>query len=209
MPHRNMHRAMNSTKRAALAALFCLAALPAPSEAQTVPVFQIPSEGSAIKFSVSSSVPVSGKFDKWNASLVFASADPTTGVLDIQIQAASVDTGSGLKDRKLKSDDFFDAGKNPLIKFHSTKIVQTAPNTADVEGDFTLRGVTKPEKLSLVISGAGTGAGTVTGTMAFNRKDYGVNGDIPFVRIADRVEVSVDLKVKRVSGPALTLTLKN
>jgi len=41
--------------------------------------------------------------------------------------------------------------------------------------------------------------------MAFNRKDYGVNGDIPFVRIADRVEVSVDLKVKRVSGPALTL----
>jgi polyisoprenoid-binding protein YceI len=65
--------------------------------------------------------------------------------------------------------------------------------------------VTKPEKLSLVISGAGTRAGTVTGTMAFNRKDYGVTGDIPFVRIADRVEVSVDLKVKRVSGPALTL----
>jgi polyisoprenoid-binding protein YceI len=205
MPHRNMHRAMNSAKRAALAALFCLAALSAPSEAQTVPVFVIPPEGSAIKFSVSSSVAVSGKFDKWDASLVFASADPTTGVLDIQIQAASVDTGSGLKDRKLKSDDFFDADKNPLIKFHSTKIVQTAPNTADVEGDFTLRGVTKPEKLSLVISGAGTGSGTVKGTMAFNRKDYGVNGDIPFVRIADRVEVSVDLTVKRVSGPALAI----
>jgi hypothetical protein len=59
--------------------------------------------------------------------------------------------------------------------------------------------------LSLVISGAGTGSGTVKGMMAFNRMDYGVNGDIPFVRIADRVEVSVDLKVKRVSGPALAL----
>jgi polyisoprenoid-binding protein YceI len=196
---------MSSTKRAALATLFYLAAPSAPSEAQTVPVFAIPPEGSVIKFSVSSSVPVSGKFDKWDASLVFTSADSATGVLDIQIQAASVDTGSGLKDRKLKSDDFFDVDKNPLIKFHSTKIVQTAPNTADVEGDFTLRGVTKPEKLSLVISGAGTGSGTVKGMMAFNRMDYGVNGDIPFVRIADRVEVSVDLKVKRVSGPALAL----
>jgi polyisoprenoid-binding protein YceI len=205
MPHRNTHRAISSAKRAAWTVLFCLAALSEPSEAQTVPVFMIPPEGSAIKFSVSSSVAVSGKFDKWDASLVFASQDPATGVLDIQIQAASVDTGSGLKDRKLKSDDFFDADKNPLIKFHSTKIVQTAPNTADVEGDFTLRGVTKPEKLSLVISGAGTGSGTVKGTMVFNRKDYGVNGDIPFVRIADRVEVSVDLMVKRVSGPALAI----
>ena len=196
---------MNSKKHAALAALFCWVALSAPGQAQTVPVFVIPQEGSAIKFSVSSSVPVSGKFDKWDASLVFASADPATGVLDIQIQAASVDTGSGLKDRKLKSDDFFDVDKNPLIKFHSTKIVQTGPNSADVEGDFTLRGVTKPEKLSLVISGAGTGSGTVKGMMAFNRKDYGVNGDIPFVRIADRVEVNVDLQVKRVSGPPLAL----
>jgi polyisoprenoid-binding protein YceI len=196
---------MSWTKRAIWTVLFCLAALTAPVEAQTAPVFTIPQEGSTIKFSVSSSVPVSGKFDKWVASLAFTSADPATGVLDIQIQAASVDTGSGLKDRKLKSDDFFDVGNNPLIKFHSTKIVQSGPNNAEVEGDFTLRGVTKPETLSLVISGAGTGSGTVKGTMAFNRKDYGVNGSIPFVHIADRVEVSVDLQVKRVSGPALTL----
>jgi polyisoprenoid-binding protein YceI len=196
---------MNMRKCTALPALLCWAALSVPSEAQTVPVFAISPDGSTIKFSVSSSVEVSGKFDKWDASLVFASVDPTTGVLDIKIQAASVDTGSGLKDRKLKDDDFFDVDKNPLIEFRSTKIVQTAPNTADVEGDFTLRGVTKPEKLSLVVSGAGTGSATIQGTMAFNRKDYGVNGSIPFVRIADRVEVSVDLKVKRVSGPALAL----
>ena len=39
--------------------------------------------------------------------------------------------------------------------------------------------------------------------MAFDRKDYGVNNRIPFVKIADRVEVTVDLKAKRVSGPAL------
>jgi hypothetical protein len=41
------------------------------------------------------------------------------------------------------------------------------------------------------------------GTMAFDRKDYGMNKGIPFIKIADRVEVTVDLKGKRVSGPPL------
>jgi polyisoprenoid-binding protein YceI len=65
--------------------------------------------------------------------------------------------------------------------------------------------VTKQERLTLTVSGIGTGSGDINGTMAFDRKDYGINGSIPLVRIADRVEVTVALKVQRVSGPALTL----
>jgi polyisoprenoid-binding protein YceI len=72
-----------------------------------------------------------------------------------------------------------------------------------LDGDFTIRGVTKPEKLTLAVSGKGTGSGVITGTMAFDRKDYGMNSGIPFVRIANRVEVSVNLKGTRVSGPPL------
>jgi len=60
-----------------------------------------------------------------------------------------VDTGSGMKDGKLKSKDFFDAQNDPLITFHSTKITQTGPDTFDIDGDITIRGVTKPEKLTL------------------------------------------------------------
>ena len=41
--------------------------------------------------------------------------------------------------------------------------------------------------------------------MAFDRKDYGMNSGIPFIRIADRVEVDIDLAGKRISGPPLTL----
>ena len=185
-----------------LLAFLLLAFLPA-SRAQSVPVFVIPPEGSSIKFHVKASVALDGTFDKWDATFTVTSTDPATGVLDVKIQADSVHTGSGMKDGKLKSKDFFDVKQDPLITFHSNKIVQTGPDTFDVQGTFTIRGVSRPETLNLTISGKGTGSGEVTGTMAFDRKEYGMNSGIPFIRIADRVEVTVDLKAKRVSGPPL------
>jgi polyisoprenoid-binding protein YceI len=185
-------------------AVLCLsvsALLPSVSRAQA-PVFAIsPPADSSVKFTVKASVAILGTFDKWDSTLTFTSTDVTTGVLDIKIQADSINTGSGMKDGKLKSKDFFDAKQDPLITFHSTKIVQTGPNTFDVQGAFTIRGVSKPETLTLTVSGEGTGSGDIKGTMSFDRKDYGMNSGIPFIRIADRVEVNVDLKAKRVSGP--------
>jgi polyisoprenoid-binding protein YceI len=202
-----VRRVSGAAKNAGRVALLCFLALPAlltPASAQTAPVFVVAPEASTIAFAVSASMSVTGTFDKWNASLTCASADAATCVLDIKIQADSVNTGSGLKNHALKGEDFFDVAHNPQMIFHSTKIAQTGPGTFELIGDFTLRGVTKREKLSLTVSGAGTGLGTVKGTMAFNRKDYGVNGSIPLVKIADRVDVTVNLKVKRISGPALT-----
>jgi polyisoprenoid-binding protein YceI len=185
--------------------LLAAAFLPSLAQAQA-PVFVIsPPPESTIKFKVKASVAIEGTFDKWDASLTFASTDVTTGVLDIKIQAASVDTGSGMKNKKLKGDDFFDADHNPLITFKSTKNAQTGPNTFDVPGTFTIRGVSKPETLTLTVSGVGTGTGAIKGTMAFDRKQYGMNSGIPFIKIADRVEVDIDLHAKRTSGPPMTL----
>jgi polyisoprenoid-binding protein YceI len=53
------------------------------------------------------------------------------------------------------------------------------------------------------MTGKGTGEGSVVGTMAFDRKDFGMNKGIPLIKIADRVEVTVDLKGKRISGPPI------
>src|SRR5208282_4339671 len=185
--------------------LLASALLPSMSRAQA-PVFAIsPTPESAVTFYVKASVALKGTFDKWDATVTFTSPDITTGVLDIKIQADSVNSGSGMKDGKLKSKDFFDVQEDPYITFVSTKIVQTSHNTFDVQGDFTIRGVTKPETLTLTVSGEGTGSGEIKGTMAFDRKDYGMNKGIPLVKIADRVEVTVDLNGKRVSGPPLAL----
>src|SRR5258705_494570 len=179
--------------RLAILGLLALATLTPPSRAQ-VPVFTTTPENSSIKFFVKASVALTGNFDTWDATLKFSSPDVTTAVLDIKIQAATVSTGSGVKDKKLKSKDFFDVEQNPLITFHSTKVVQTGPDTFDVVGDFSIRGVSKPETLKLTVEGKGTGKGTIKGTMAFDRKDYGIDGGIPFIKIADRVEVNYNIR---------------
>jgi polyisoprenoid-binding protein YceI len=170
-----------------------------------VPVFKVTAVESSIKFHVDASVSIEGTFDKWEASLTFKSPDVSTAALDIKIQADSVNTGSGMKNNKLKGKDFFDAKQDPYITFHSNKITQTGADTFDVNGDFTIRGVSKAEKLALKVEGAGTGSGTIDGTMAFDRKQYGMNSGIPFIKIADRVQVTVKLKATRVSGPPVAL----
>src|SRR5712672_4400646 len=190
------------TRALSMALLWLLAPLffPSVNRAQ-VPVYEVTPVESTIKFGVDSSVPIKGTFDKWNASMKFSSTDVRSGVLEIEIQADSVNTGSGLKNNKLKGKDFFNAQDSPTITFKSTKVVQTGPNTFDLEGDFTIRGVTKAEKLTLTDNGKGSTSGSIDGTMAFDRKDYGMNKNIPFVKIANHVEVNVSLKWKRVSGP--------
>ena len=180
--------------------LLAFGALPTACFAQ-VPVYEVTPVESTIRFGVESSVPIKGSFGKWNASIKLSSVDVTSAVLEVEIEADSVNTGSGMKNGKLRSKDFFDVKDFPIITFKSTKVVQTGPNTFDLEGDFTIRGVTKREKLTLTASGKGTASGSIDGTMAFDRKDYGMTSNIPLIKIANRVEVDVSLKWKRVGGP--------
>ena len=77
--------------------LLTSAMLPSVTQAQDsagVPVFEISQTGSTIQFAVKASIAIAGTFDKWNAALTFKSPDVTTAALDVEIQAASVDTGA-------------------------------------------------------------------------------------------------------------------
>jgi polyisoprenoid-binding protein YceI len=80
--------------RAMRIALYCILAsvlFPVLTRAQTVPVVEIDHKESSISFYVKASVALAGKFDKWEGKLAFSSTDVPTGVLDIKIEADSVD----------------------------------------------------------------------------------------------------------------------
>ena len=104
--------------------LFLLASVmfPSVSHAQA-PVFEFTTGESTIKFDVKASVAIVGKFEKWDASLTMTSPELSTAVLDIKIQAATVNTGSGMKDGKLKSKDFFDVENAPFTQLRLHRLV--------------------------------------------------------------------------------------
>lgn len=197
-----------------LFACFLLACLLFPSASQEqsstqaqspqgAPTYQITPVMSTITFNVKASVPIQGTFEKWDASLAFTSTNASTGSLEIKIQTDSVNTGSKSKDNRLKGAHCFDVKDYPYATFRSTQITQTGPHAFDVPGTFTLRGISKDEVLNFVADREGEGTGEIKGTLWFDRRDFGLDGGVPLVKIADRVEVTIDFKATRIGGPPL------
>jgi len=184
-------------------AILILSHLTEAQSSQAAPTYKITPEISKVRFNVKASIPIEGIFERWDATLAFTSTDASTGSLDIKIQADSVRTGSAAKDNKLKGEGCFDVKEHQYKTFQFTKIIQTGPHTFDVPGRFTVRGISKAESLTFTAEREGEGTGEIEGTLWFDRRDFGLGGSIPFVKLADRVELTIEFKATRVSGSPL------
>ena len=119
-----------------------------------------------------------GTFDKFDGALYYDAKDVTKSSVDVSIDATSVNTRNEMRDKHLKSEDFFFVEKNPTASFKSTK-VEKAKKGLKVTGDLTLRGVTKSVVLDAVITGSavddwGNQRLGFEGSTKINRKDFGV-----------------------------------
>ena len=88
------------------------------------------------------------KFNKTSGTIVYDKA-AKTGSVDITIDMTSVDTGSNLFNSHIQGADFLDTGKFPTATFKSTKVVFEGDAPATIEGNLTIKGVTKPVTLKL------------------------------------------------------------
>ncbi|MDX2227484.1 MAG: YceI family protein [Verrucomicrobiae bacterium] len=122
---------------------------------------------------------VPGKFNDFSGKLVLDPEKPEASSVEATIQVKSIDTANADRDKHLRAEDFFDVAKFPVMTFKSKKVVRTGPESADVTGDLTLRGVTREVTLKVQKTGQGKDPwGNIrTGweaTAVINRLDYGV-----------------------------------
>ena len=93
-----------------------------------------------------------GRFDTSSGTLTFDENDPTKSVVNVTIDAASVNTNSDALEEKLRGADMFKADVHPEISFVSTSIEKTSDNTGQVTGDLTIAGMTKPVTLEVTFN---------------------------------------------------------
>ncbi len=138
-----------------------------------------------------------GRFDDVAGTFAFDEANPANTVLDIRVRAASIDTHNGLRDRHLKSAEFFDVGKYADISFRSTGAVRQDAHTFSVAGNLTLHGVTRPLTVTVLRTGTGRGmqgeqrSGFET-SFAIRRSEFGMNA-MPNL-LGDEVELLVSIE---------------
>jgi polyisoprenoid-binding protein YceI len=187
--------------------ILCGVASNAQTPAQTGRNFSINVPKSKVEFFVGSSDgDVNGVFKTWTGKLHQATAGvPESATLSLEVTADSMSTGSGLKDRMVKGKDFFYVKDFPTVSFTSTKVIPSSdPNKFQVQGNFTLRGVTKPVVLQVTLDRDGKGGGQVNADLSFDRREFGMTKSVPFVRVGDSVRVRADLSVAPTPATAVT-----
>jgi polyisoprenoid-binding protein YceI len=139
---------------------------------------------SSVRFSVSHLVisEMEGSFQKYTGTITGSKPDFTDAVIEFTIDVNSLSTENEMRDKHLKSPEFFDVEKYPSITFKSTSFKKKQGNKYELNGNITMHGVTKPAKFDVDYGGtANDGMGnTKAGFKAsttINRFDYGLKWD--------------------------------
>ena len=170
--------------------------------------WQVDGAHSAVSLTVRHMVisKVRGRFTRWSAKLALDTADLARSAVEVEIEAASIDTGVADRDAHLRSPDFLDAQKYPSLRYRSRRVEALSKDRLRVVGDLTIRDVTREVVLDVEYGGQGKdpwGNQRVgfTATASLNRKDFGLTWNQALetggVLVADRVDVEIELQAIR------------
>ena len=137
------------------------------------------------------------RWNKFDATVNLDSDNPENSTVSVSIDAKSVDSGVDVWDKKLVSSEWFDAGKYPNITFTSTGVDQTVLGQGYLDGNLTIKDVTKPVRLHTTLNKAGqhfrrkTDMFGVSATADIKRADFGLTGsgsNAPEIHIMVEIE---------------------
>ena len=174
------------------------------STATAVRTYAIDKSHSEVTFQVRHLITkVRGRFSDFSGTIEFDAANPANSRVNFAIQAASIDTNEPNRDGHLKGDDFFAADKFPTLSFASVRITPKGGDDYDVEGDLTIRDVTR--RIVLPVTHLGTAKDPWGNEkLAFetettiNRKEYGLNWNAALETggflVGDDVKISLQIQ---------------
>jgi polyisoprenoid-binding protein YceI len=149
---------------------------------------------------------VTGSFKEFKSEVETTGDDFTTAKINFEANTASIFTNAEQRDAHLRSADFFDTEKFPVLKFYGSGLEKIDDDNYRLTGNLTIRDVTKPVVLDVEVGGVGkdpwgnTKAGfSLSGKI--NRKDWGLNWNTALeaggVLVSDDVRIFCDVQFAR------------
>jgi polyisoprenoid-binding protein YceI len=151
---------------------------------------------------------VRGGFEKFSGTVDFDEQTPANSKVDVQIDAASINTREEKRDAHLRSPDFLDVERYPTLTFKSTRVEPQDKNHARLFGDLTIKGLSHPVVLDVEYSGMskspwGTTSAGFTATTRISRKKWGLEWNVALETggwlVGD--EIKIDLELELVKQP--------
>lgn len=176
------------------------------TKSQTTTTWNIDAAHSVAEFKVKHMMisNVKGQFTGVTGTLSLDEADVTNSRVEVSIDAASISTGDAQRDAHLKSAEFFDAEKFPVLTFKSTRVVSKANEELAVSGDLTIHGVTR--NVEFKVEGPTAAAKDpwgktrvgVSASTKINRKDFGLTWNATLetggILVGDEVTITLDVQ---------------
>lgn len=140
------------------------------------------------------------RFDRARGALAWKQGGLEASTVDVSVDAASVDTKVPLLDKMVKGPDMFDAATYPTIHFVGKRFVRTGANQGKLEGELTIREVTRPVTFDVTFNGYGRNPLTKADTLgfsaqgAFSRAQFGLATWYPAVGNDVRVRVEAEFE---------------
>lgn len=143
---------------------------------------------------------VTGKFRNFSGTVAFDSAQPERSRVEATISVKSIDTGIEARDHHLLAADFFDAEKYPAITFKSSSVQWTSGRVADVHGDLTMHGLTRPVTIHVeLLSPAKSGDTLSWGVTAhLNRSEFGLKWN-PVIEATSGISDEIEIRMTMVT----------
>ena len=147
---------------------------------------------------------VRGRFEKFTGTVNFDEATPARSTVDVQIEAASVNTKEAQRDGHLKGPDFFDAAKYPYLTFKSKRVDVVDSQHARLVGDLTIRDVTKQVVFDVEYAGQakspwGTTSAGFSAQTKINREDWGLTWNQALetggVLVGKDINISIEVEI--------------
>jgi len=138
-------------------------------------------------------------FNSFDTELALDSSNPENSVVEVTIDASSIDSRVAEFNEHLNGSDFFNTAEYPTITFKSTQVETTGENSFDVTGNLTILGKTRPVTLTTTINKAANHPMRnvptvgVSASTTLLRSEWGLGAYVPAV--SDEVELSIEVEL--------------